>query len=103
MDKFSSAVKLIICVLRLLPINKTNYLCYLRQKYETFASKTVFQYGKTLLKISKIRYDLHFLRTCKKENLLPTFVCFHLPFSHRRYKLSVFKCYRDILISEIKF
>ena len=103
MVKFSSAVRSILCILKLLPINKTNYLSYLRQKYGPFVSDSALQYGKILLKITKIRHDLQFLKTCKNENLLPTFVRFRLRSFHQRYKSSILKCYHDILISEIKF
>jgi hypothetical protein len=85
-----------------LPINKSNYLTYLRQKYGPFATDSAFYLGKYLLKIGKIRHDLHFLKTCKKENLFPTFVRFRIPPSHQRYKSALFNCYRDILIKEIK-
>ena len=99
---FKSAVKQIISLFKLLPVNSNNYGKYLRQKYRPFVSNVAFYFHKIRLRIAKIRLDLTFLKTRKKENLLPAFVRFRTSAFHQRYKSSLSQCYRDILNSEIK-
>jgi hypothetical protein len=102
MSCFKSAVKKVIHLLKLLPVNRNNYSQFLWQKYGPFVSNTTYYFRKTRLRIAKIRLDLTYLKTCKKENLLPTFVRFRPPVFHQRYNSSLIQCYRDILNVEIK-
>ena len=97
-----SVVKLIILLKKLLPINKFNYMNYIRQKYGCYTSNLVFNFRKAYMKICKIRLDLKFIRTCKNEHLVPTFIRFRLPPLYTRYESSFKKCHQDMLKCEIK-
>ena len=46
MISFKSAVKQIISLLKLLPVNSNNYFQYLRQKYRPFVSNVTFYFRK---------------------------------------------------------
>jgi len=85
-----------------MPINKLNYLQFLRQHYGLYITNNIFYYGKTLFKISKLKCDLLFLKSCKRENLLPNFVRFRVPSTYHRHQEAIQNCYRDILKNEIK-
>ena len=100
--KFISAVKSILFIQKIFPINEHNYLQFIRQNYGSFACDSVFHYGKTQLKIAKVRLDLKFLKTCHREQLTPTFVRFRVPVSHQQYKSSFSKCQLDIIKLEIR-
>jgi hypothetical protein len=83
-------------------MNKHNYLNYLRQQYGPIITNNVFYYGKTLFKIAKLKCDLLFLKTCKKESLLPNFVQFRIPSTHQHHQKAIQNCYREILVNELK-
>ena len=85
----------------MLPITKYNYLKSLRQHYGSSVTNNVFYYGKASFKISKLKCDLNFLKSCKRENLLPTFVRFKIPLTYERHKTAIQNCYREILKNEI--
>jgi len=85
-----------------MPITKHNYLNNLRQQYGPYITNNVFYYGKTEFKISKLKCDLFFLKTCKRETLTPNFVQFKIPLTHQHYQRAIRKCYREILLNEIK-
>ncbi|CAF3620444.1 unnamed protein product [Rotaria socialis] len=85
-----------------MPITKHNYLKILRQQYGPYITNNVFYYGKTLFKISKIKCDLSFLKSCKREKVLPTFVQFKVPSTHLSHQRAIQNCFREILINEIK-
>jgi hypothetical protein len=99
---FFAAVKSIIFMSRLLPVNEKSYYIFLRQHYGVFASDLAFQYGKSQLKIAKLKCDLKFLKQCKKEDLLPTFTRFRLPLFYIRHQSVISKCYYEILNNDIK-
>ena len=86
----------------MLPITKQNYLQIIRQQYGFYITNNVFYYGKINLEISKIKHDLIFLKTCKTGNLLPKFVQFKISTSYKQHQYVIKKCYRQILLNEIK-
>ena len=86
----------------MLPITKYNYLKSLRQHYGSLITNNAFYYGKTSFKISKLKCDLNFLKSCNREHLLPTFVRFKIPLTYERYQTAIQNCYREILKNEIK-
>ena len=47
-------------------------------------------------------FDLLFLKTCKRESLVPTFTRIKIPVTHQHHKRAIKLCYREILINEIK-
>ncbi|CAF4092153.1 unnamed protein product, partial [Rotaria sp. Silwood1] len=100
--KLKAAVISIIFINKFLPITKTNYLRKIRQRYGPLIARNVFLYGKIKLKICKLKLHLTFLKTCKQENLLPTFVKFRIPDTYNRFQKCIRDCYRNILLKEIK-
>jgi hypothetical protein len=100
--KLKAAVIAIKFLLKLLPIKKSNYIHIIGQQYGSFISKNVFQYGKHQLKMSKTRLDLDFLKTCKREKLIPTFVQFKIPSTHQHHRRDINTCYEQIIINELK-
>ena len=97
-----AAVNSIRFLLKLLPIRKENYLQIIRQQYGPYVSNNVFYYGKTQLRICKVKLDLKFLKQCKIENIIPKFVQFKVPSTHLRYRRAIENCYKQILVKEIK-
>ena len=85
-----------------MPITKFNYLRKIRRQYGRQVEKNVFYYGKILFRISKIKSDLLFLKTCKKENILPNFTRIKIPITHQHHKRAIQLCYRELLLNEIK-
>ena len=100
--KLKAAVISIVFVNKFFPITKTNYLRKIRQRYEPLITNNVFFYGKIKLKICKLKLHLTFLKTCKQENLLPTFVKFRIPDTYSRFQRCIRDCYHNILLKEIK-
>ena len=100
--KFKSAIKSILFNQKMIPINKHSYLQFIRQNYGSFACDSVFHYGKTQLKIARVRLDLKFLKTCHRGQLTPTFVRFRVPVSHQQYKSLFSKCQLDMIKLEIR-
>ena len=66
-------------------------------------NKHVWYYGKSLIKLNKIKHDLVFLKNCKKENLILTFVGFHVSRTHRIYERAIYQCYQQIRRDEMKW
>lgn len=52
-----------------MPIKKYIYLHFLWQKYGSFMSNRAFPYGKIVVKVSKIRCAVEFLKSWETENL----------------------------------
>ena len=100
--KFYVAVKKIIELIRTLPVDKDNYLNYIRQHEGPFAADLTFQFGKIQLKLNKTHMDLSFLKKCKKNNVLPSFVKFRISETYNRHQTLINDCYQRILINEIK-
>ncbi|CAF1659013.1 unnamed protein product [Adineta ricciae] len=98
---FFAAVKSLLFITKLLPVNHRSYSLYIRQHYGDYASNLAFHYVKSQLKLNKLKCDLKFLKQCKKENLLPNFVCFHYAKSYNRHESIITKCYHQILRNEI--
>ncbi|CAF1553686.1 unnamed protein product [Adineta ricciae] len=98
---FFAAVKSLLFITKLLPVNHRTYSLYIRQHYGDFASNLAFHYVKSQLKLNKLKCDLKFLKQCKGENLLPTFVCFHYAKSYSRHEPIITNCYHQILKNEI--
>jgi hypothetical protein len=101
--KFKAAVNAIKFLLKLLPIKKHNYLQIIRQQYGSFIMKNVYQYGKCQLKMSKTRLHLDYLKTCKREKLIPNFVQFKIPSTHHHYRRAINNCYEQMVLDELKF
>ena len=53
-------------------------------------------------KIRKIQCDLHFLKCCQSQNLIPNFLKFKLPNRNLQQSRSYRNCQRDLLTSEIR-
>ena len=79
-----------------------NYLHELRQHCGPYVTNNVFCYGKISLKISKLNCHLLFLKTCKREGILPRFVQFKIPSTHQCHQRAIRICYHEILTNEIK-
>jgi hypothetical protein len=101
--KFKAAVISIKFLLKLLPIKKWNYIQIIRQHYGSFIGKNVFLYGKYQLMMSKTRLDLDFLRTCKREKLIPDFVRFKIPSTHQHHRRVINNCYEEMVCNELKY
>lgn len=86
-----------------MPMNHINYSHFIWQHYGPSINKNVWYWGKSLIKLNKIKHDLFFLKTCKKENLFPRFVRFHVTSTHAIYKKAIHDCYHQILTDEIKY
>ncbi|CAF4033849.1 unnamed protein product [Rotaria sp. Silwood1] len=84
-------------------MNHINYSQFIWQHYGPLISKNVWYWGKSLIKLNKIKHDLSFLKTCKKEKLIPKFVRFHVTPTHAIYKKAIRQCYQQILTDEIKY
>ena len=97
-----AAVKSLILFSKLLPINTNNYVNYVRQRFGPFTAKQVFWYAKLLIKQMKIRKDIEFLRTCKREQLIPTFVRIKIPSTHQHYKRAIHLFRMELLDAEVK-
>jgi len=101
-NRFIAAVKTIQFCFKLLPVKSTNYCQCIWQLYGPLVSKNVWYWGKSLIKLQKLKYDLAFLKTCKFEKLTPKFARFHVTSTHAVYKKAIQKCYWEILLKEIK-
>ena len=71
-------------------------------EYGCCASDLILNFRKAYTKICKIRLVLKFIRTCRKEHLVPTFIRFRLPPLYIRYESSFKKCHQDMLKCEMK-
>ena len=100
--KFKAAVNVIRFIIKLIPIKKYNYVHMIRQHYWANMAKNVFDFGKLQLKMSKTRLDLEFLRTCKREKLIPIFVQFKIPSTHYHHRRVVNNCYEQMVVNELK-
>ena len=60
-------------ILKLLPLKKSNVYRYLGRHYGASVMKMYYEYVKVYIKLYRTRKDLIFIRTCKKERLVPTF------------------------------
>ena len=79
-------------------MNQTNYSQLIWQQYGRSISKNGWHWGKLLLKLNKLKHDLIFLKTCKKEGLIPKFVRFHVSPTHAIYRKAIHQCYQQILV-----
>ncbi|CAF4609946.1 unnamed protein product, partial [Rotaria sp. Silwood2] len=84
-------------------MNQYNYSHFIWQQYGPCITKYVWYWGKSLIKLNKIKHDLLFLKTCKTDNLIPTFIRFHVSPTHRIYGRAIHQCYQQILRDEIKW
>lgn len=98
----SAAVKTLILISKFLPINNTNYVSYIRQRFGPITSKQTFGYVKLLIKQAKLKKDLEFLRTCKQSQLAPTFVRIQIPITHQHYKRAIHSFRMQLLNDEIR-
>ena len=97
-----AAVKTIILLSKFLPINNNNYVQYTRQRFGPITAKNVFWYVKLQIKQEKLRKDIKFLRTCKREQLTPTFVRIKIPATHQHYKRAIHNFRMQLIQEEIK-
>ena len=97
-----AAVKTILSIFKFLPVNTHTLFKYIRQHYGPIASDFVFQLRKSRLKVKRLEAELHFLKKCKEEFLLPTFVQFHVPSTHKHRRGPIEQCRRAFLLDEIK-
>ena len=58
---------------------------------------------KTHIRLNKLKYDLEFLRTCKRENLLPNFTRIKLANSALYTSKLIYQCRLNILQAELKY
>ena len=100
--KFKAAVISIKFILKLLPMNETNYTQLIRQQHGSSVVANMFYFGKLQLKLSKVKLHLKFLKTCKQEKLMPKFVQFKIPSTHTQHRSAIKRCYEEILVNEIK-
>ncbi|CAF2134469.1 unnamed protein product [Rotaria magnacalcarata] len=84
-------------------MNQNNYSHFIWQQYGRVINNNVWYWGKSLIKLNKIKHDLFFLKTCKKENLIPKFVRFRVSPTHLCYRNAILQCYQRILNDEIKY
>ena len=92
-----------LCLSNLLPLKITNVYCYLRRHYGASAMKLYFEYVKVHLRIQTIRNDLLFIRTCRREELIPTFARIRIANPHLRYTKVHYECSQRILQAELKY
>ena len=97
-----AAVKSLLLFAKLLPINQSNYINHIRQRFGPLTAKHTFMYVKLLIKQAKLKKDLEFLRTCKHEQLAPTFVRVKIPNTHQHYKRAIHSFRMQLLNDEIK-
>jgi hypothetical protein len=102
MNLFKAAVIQLI-LFKLLPLNIFNVYNYLWRHYGASITKFYGECVKTHIRLYKLKYDLQFLRTCKRENLMPNFTKIRLanPYLYN-YKL-IYQCRLNILQAELKF
>jgi hypothetical protein len=84
-------------------MNNRNYSHFIWQHYGPIVSRNVWDWGGSLIKLNKIKHDLIFLRNCKKENMIPMFLRFHVSPTHAVYKNAIHRCYQQILLDGIKW
>ena len=65
--------------------------------------KLYLEYVKVHLRIQTIRNDLLFIRTCKKEELIPTFARIRIANPHLRYTKVHYECSKRILQAELNY
>lgn len=90
-------------IVKLLPIRISNCYRYLRRHYGPMTMKLFYEYVKLYLRIHKIRQDILFIRTCKREDLVPTFARIRLANPYLRYTKVHYACSKLILEGELKF
>jgi hypothetical protein len=102
MNLFKAAVIQLI-LFKLLPLNIFNVYNYLWRHYGASITKFYGECVKTHIRLYKLKYDLQFLRTCKRENLMPNFTKIRLanPYLYN-FKL-IYQCRLNILQAELKF
>ncbi|CAF2010419.1 unnamed protein product [Rotaria magnacalcarata] len=84
-------------------MNRNNCSEFIWQHYGRIINKNVLYWGNSLIKLNKIKHDLNFLKTCKKEKLILKFVRFHVTSTHAVYKKAIHQFYQNILTDEIKY
>ena len=98
----NAAVIIFSFLLKLLPLNKSNVYSYLWRHNGASISKLFGDIVKIHLKKNKLKQDLSFIRTCKKEELIPTFARIRLANPRIRDSKLIRQCSMNILQAEIK-
>jgi hypothetical protein len=100
---FFKAVLLCKSLLKFVPLSARNVYNYLWRHHGACTSKLFGELVKTRIQICKLNLAILFIRTCRSENLVPTFVRFRVAIPRlANYKL-IQRCRDDILRDELKF
>jgi hypothetical protein len=65
-------------LLRILPLSRANVYNYLWRHYGSYTSKLFRELAKAQIQIYTFKSAISFINTCKRENLVPTFVRFRV-------------------------
>ncbi|CAF1678379.1 unnamed protein product, partial [Adineta ricciae] len=90
-------------LLKLLPLSTSNVYQYLWRHYGASTMKLYGEFVKTRLQLDKLRCDLTFIRTCKREELIPTFARIRLANPYLRNSKVARQCAEAVLQGEMKF
>ncbi|CAF1473558.1 unnamed protein product [Adineta ricciae] len=100
---FLRAAVVQLSLMNFLPLNQFNVYNYLWRHYGASTSKFYGQCVKTHIRLNKLKYDLQFLRTCKRENLMPNFTNIRLANPYLYNSKLIYQCRLNILQAEFKF
>ena len=90
-------------LLKLLPLSISNVYSYLRRHYGASMMKLFGESVKIRLQLCKLQHDLIFIRTCKREGLVPTFARIRLANPRLTHTRVIQQCSQNILHAEIKY
>ena len=90
-------------ILKLLPLKKSNVYRYLGRHYGASVMKMYYEYVKVYIKLYRTRKDLIFIRTCKKERLVPIFARIRLSNPNLKKANVIEQCAQVILQGELKY
>ncbi|CAF1614524.1 unnamed protein product [Adineta ricciae] len=100
---FFKAVLLSKFLFNLLPLSSTNVYGYLWRHYGNY-TKTLFgELMKTRIEICKLNLAVLYIRTCRNENLVPTFVQFRVAIPRLANSKTIRQCQDNILRDELQF
>jgi hypothetical protein len=97
------AAVIYLILFKFLPLNKFNVYNYLWRYYGASITKYFGECVKTHLRLYKLKHDLDFMRTCKREQLLPNFTRIRLANPSLYNSKLIKQCRFNILQAEIKF